>query len=91
MLLAHRGPELPSGYLAGQLEHNWPTTTRHLHILEAAGILSVRRAGRNCVYRLERDRLEQVVGGWLGMLEEPTPQRTWRSTGPRSTKKGTGS
>ena len=88
MLLAHRGPELPSGYLAGQLEHSWPTTTRHLHALEAAGIVTVRRAGRNCVYRLERDRLEHVVGGWLALLEAPTPQRTWHSSGRRTVQKG---
>lgn len=88
MLLVHRGPELPSGYLAAQLEHSWPTTTRHLHVLEAAGIVTVRRTGRNCVYRLERDRLEHVVGGWLALLETPTPRRTWHSTGRRTVRKG---
>ena len=55
-VLAHYGPELPSGYLAQRFNHSWPTTTRHLHILEGAGIVSVRRDGRSVVYRLERDR-----------------------------------
>jgi DNA-binding transcriptional ArsR family regulator len=86
-LLAHFGPELPSGYLAKRFTHSWPTTTRHLHVLEAAGIVSVRRDGRTCVYRLERDRLERVVGGWLAMLEPPSSERTWRSPGPRSHKR----
>src|ERR671910_3173960 len=45
LLLAHHGPELPSGYLASRLSHSWPTTTRHLHVLEAAGIVTVRREG----------------------------------------------
>lgn len=91
MLLAHRGPELPSGYLAGQLEHSWPTTTRHLHVLEAAGIVTVRRAGRNCVYRLEQGRIQDVVGSWLALLEAPTPRQTWRSSGPRTARKGSNS
>jgi len=87
-LLSHFGGELPSGYLAKRFAHSWPTTTRHLHVLEAAGLVSVRREGRNCVYRLERDRLRHVVGGWLAMLDPPTPEQTWRSSGPRSVMKG---
>src|SRR3954447_12290921 len=83
-LLAHSGPELPSGYLAKRFSHSWPTTTRHLHVLEAAGIVSVRRDGRNSVYRLERDQLERVVGGWLGLLETSTTKKIWRSPGRRS-------
>ena len=86
-LLANFGPELPSGYLARRFTHSWPTTTRHLHVLEAAGIVSVRRDGRSCVYRLERDHLQRVIGGWLAMLEPPSSERTWRSTRPRSVKR----
>jgi DNA-binding transcriptional ArsR family regulator len=86
-VLAHYGPELPSGYLAKRFTHSWPTTTRHLHILEDAGIVSVRRDGRSCIYRLERDRLERVVGGWLALLEPSSPRQTWRSPRPRSVRK----
>ena len=88
LLLSHLGGELPSGYLAKRFAHSWPTTTRHLHVLEAAGLVSVRRQGRSWVYRLERDRLRSVVGGWLALLDPPTPEHTWRSSGPRSTTKG---
>src|SRR5690349_23886362 len=87
-LLAHSGPELPSGYLAGRLNHSWPTTTRHLHVLEAAGVVTVRREGRSCLYRLDRDRLQRVVGGWLTFLEPPTQSQIWRSPGSRSLRKG---
>jgi DNA-binding transcriptional ArsR family regulator len=83
-LLAQRGDELSSGYLAKRFGHSWPTTTRHLRVLEAAGLVSVRRDGRNSFYRLERDRLRRVVGGWLVLLDPPTPHQTWRSSGPRS-------
>ena len=84
VLLSHRGGELPSGYLAQRFAHSWPTTTRHLHVLEAAGLVTVRRDGRNVVYHLERDRLRRVVGGWLALLDPSTPEATWRSSGRRS-------
>jgi DNA-binding transcriptional ArsR family regulator len=89
-VLAHFGPELPSGYLAQRLTHSWPTTTRHLHVLEAAGIVSVRREGRNCVYRLERDHVHRVLGGWLELLDPPTSKQIWRSPNRRSVTKGSG-
>jgi DNA-binding transcriptional ArsR family regulator len=87
-VLAHYGPELPSGYLAKRFTHSWPTTTRHLHVLEAAGVVSVRRDGRRCVYRLERDRLRRVIGGWLAQLDPPTSEQTWPPSGPGSVTKG---
>jgi DNA-binding transcriptional ArsR family regulator len=83
-LLSHLGGELPSGYLAKRFAHSWPTTTRHLHVLEAAGLVTVRREGRSSVYCLERDRLRRVVGSWLAVLDPPTPKQTWSSSGPRS-------
>lgn len=83
-MLSHLGGELPSGYLAKRFAHSWPTTTRHLHVLEAAGLVTVRREGRSSVYCLERDRLRRIVGGWLAVLDPPTPKQTWRSSGPRS-------
>lgn len=88
LVLAHQGPELSSGYLAKRFSHSWPTTTRHLHVLEAAGIVSVRREGRSSVYRLDREHLQRVVGGWLGFLDAPTPNQVWRSPGRRSVTKG---
>jgi DNA-binding transcriptional ArsR family regulator len=87
-LLSHTGPELPSGYLAQRFAHSWPTTTRHLRVLEDAGIVTVRREGRSSFYRLERDRILRVVGGWLALLTPPSPRQSWRSTGPRTVKKG---
>src|ERR1044072_8619909 len=87
-LLSHLGGELPSGYLAKRFAHSWPTTTRHLHVLEEAGLVSARDEGGTGVHRLERERLRSVVGGWLDLLEPPTPELTWRSAGPRSVTKG---
>jgi DNA-binding transcriptional ArsR family regulator len=88
LVLSHFGPELPSGYLANRFTHSWPTTTRHLRVLQDAGVVSVRRDGRNSWYRLERDHVERVLSGWLDLLNPPNRDRIWRSPGPRSVKKG---
>jgi DNA-binding transcriptional ArsR family regulator len=85
LLLGQLGGELPSGYLAAHFQHSWPTTTRHLKVLERAGILEVRREGRGSHYRLNRDRLRAVVGGWLRHIEPVDPALTWPSTGAKST------
>jgi DNA-binding transcriptional ArsR family regulator len=83
-MLSHFGDELPSGYLAQRLPHSWPTTSRHLAVLVAARVIDVRREGRSSFYRINRDRIRRVIGGWLGFLEPPSPTRTWRSSGRRS-------
>lgn len=86
LVLGHLGGELPSGYLAARFRHSWPTTTRHLGVLERAGLVEVRRHGRNSHYRIDRARLVRVLGGWLAHLEPPTPARTWTSSGPKTTR-----
>lgn len=86
LLLSHTGDELPSGYLAKRFHHSWPTTTRHLGVLEKAGLVVVERRGRSSFYRLDRQRVERVIGGWLANLEPPSPKRTWTSKGPKSVR-----
>ena len=85
MLLGHSGGELPSGYLAERFQHSWPTTTRHLKVLEDAGLVHVTRKGRSSHYRLDRERVQRVLGEWLARLEAPTPTKTWAPSGPRTT------
>jgi len=84
--LAVLGGELPSGYLAKRFTHSWPTTTRHLKVLEEAGLVSVHRTGRTSMYRLERERLMRVTGGWFEHLEPDEPGKTWTSTGHKRTR-----
>ena len=85
LLLSHLGGELSSGYLAARFQHSWPTTTRHLKVLEEAGLIDVRREGRSSHYRLNRERLGRVVGGWQRQLEPVGPEQTWTSDGPKTT------
>src|SRR5215510_9764169 len=85
LILSHFGDELPSGYLAARFQHSWPTTTRHLGVLERAGLVEVRRLGRGSLYRLNRERLRQVLEGWLNYLEPVDPRKSWISFGPKTT------
>jgi DNA-binding transcriptional ArsR family regulator len=64
MTLNFEGGEMTAGALAALFEHAWPTTTRHLQVLQGAGLLQEERRGRTRVYRLERARLE-LARGWI--------------------------
>ena len=86
LTLSHYGGELPSGYLATRFQHSWPTTTRHHGVLERAKIVEVRREGRSSFYRLNRQRLQSVLHGWLDNLAPPTPAQQWTSTGAKSVR-----
>src|SRR5215813_7363973 len=58
------GGEMTAGEIAAIFEHAWQTTTRHLRVLEAAGLLVQERQGRMRIYRIQRKRLE-LVKDWL--------------------------
>jgi DNA-binding transcriptional ArsR family regulator len=58
------GGSMSAGAIAEMFEHAWPTTTRHVQVLEAAGLLRHERQGRNRVYHIDRKRLE-LVRDWL--------------------------
>lgn len=65
LVLKLRGGAMTAGELAERFSCKWPTTTRHLRTLENAGLLNVRKEGRVRLYELNRDRLLNVVTGWL--------------------------
>jgi DNA-binding transcriptional ArsR family regulator len=59
-----RGGLATAGEIAGRFEHKWPTTTRHLRVLEEAGLLRQEKRGRTRVYTLDKNRLA-LVAEWL--------------------------
>lgn len=65
LTLHFRGGELSGGAIAQRFACSWPTTTRHLRVLLDARLVSVVKRGRERVYRLERHRLQEIVGEWL--------------------------
>jgi DNA-binding transcriptional ArsR family regulator len=64
MTINFQGGSMTAGEIAGMFEHAWPTTTRHVKVLEAAGLLRHEREGRNQIYHINRERLK-LVSDWL--------------------------
>src|SRR5579864_832354 len=62
MVLRHGGA-MSAGDIAERFRHTWPTTSRHLRVLEEAGVLTLDRQGRVRVYRLDHGKLA-LVRGW---------------------------
>jgi DNA-binding transcriptional ArsR family regulator len=61
-----------AGEIAGRFAHKWPTTTRHLRVLEDAGLVRHERRGRTRVYTVDKTRLA-LVSEWLGWFDTPAP------------------
>jgi DNA-binding transcriptional ArsR family regulator len=70
MTIYFNGGAMTAGEIARTFEHAWPTTTRHLHVLEAADLLTQERQGRVRRYHLNRRRLE-LVRDWLAWFSRP--------------------
>ena len=58
------GGEMSAGAIAALFAQAWPTTTRHLQALEAAGLVMAERRGRSRFYRLEPQRVA-LARDWL--------------------------
>lgn len=58
------GGSMTAGEIAAIFDHAWQTTTRHLRVLENAGLLSHEKQGRMRIYRIERKRIE-LARDWL--------------------------
>ena len=70
LLFVHfRGGTMGAGDIAGRFSCAWPTITRHLRVLEEAGLLSHRKKGRERIYSLQRSRFD-VVKEWLAWFEK---------------------
>jgi DNA-binding transcriptional ArsR family regulator len=66
---------MTAGEIAAIFERAWPTTTRHLHVLEEAGLLTHEKQGRMRIYRIDRKRLA-LVSDWLAHFQGPVRHRT---------------
>jgi DNA-binding transcriptional ArsR family regulator len=62
-LLAHGGSQV-SGKIAVRMDHSWQTTSRHLRVLEEAGLISVGLQGRERVYTLNADYMTGLLADW---------------------------
>jgi DNA-binding transcriptional ArsR family regulator len=75
-VLHARGGEMTSGAIAARFDCSWPTTTRHLRVLEDAGLVGVALRGRERVYQLDHRRLVAVAGQWIARFAKASPTAT---------------
>ena len=68
MAIHFRGEPVTAGDIAKRFAHTWPTTTRHLRVLEDAGIITQEQRGKSRLYRMDPTRL-RLVREWLNWLE----------------------
>lgn len=64
MTIYLRGGNIPAGEIAARFRHSWPTTTRHLQVLEQAGLVRAEQQGRLRSYSVEEKKLD-VLREWL--------------------------
>lgn len=67
---------MSAGDLAARFAHSWPTTTRHLRVLEAAALVTVNHDGRHRYYRLDRKWLLTMTDLWLEPIRSPPEARS---------------
>jgi DNA-binding transcriptional ArsR family regulator len=65
-----RGGVMSAGDIAKRFHCAWPTISRHMKILEGAGLLTHEKDGRSRLYRVNRDKL-RLVREWLDWFEPP--------------------
>ena len=70
LVLRFRGGEMTAGQIAERFSCSWPTTTRHLKILERAKLLRVTKQGRERVYKLDLPNLRVTVRKWLDWFDD---------------------
>lgn len=71
LVLRFRGGAMTAGEIAGRFDCAWPTVTRHLKLLEGAGLVAVHRRGRERIYTLNAARITEVAGRWTRWFEDP--------------------
>lgn len=64
---------MSAGAIADRFACSWPTTTRHLRVLQDAGLVTVQKRGRERLYKLEQERLLTITGEWLSWFREGPP------------------
>ena len=72
LVVQFRGGTMTAGEIDERFQHTWPTTSRHLRVLERAGLLLHEKRGRSRIYRVNSEKLG-VVREWLEWFESSEP------------------
>src|SRR5260221_4285559 len=78
VVLNARGGRMTAGQIAERFSCSWPTTSRHLRVLEEAELVRVEAQGRERIYLLAGDKLNAVVGGWLKWVNRSGRKLAWQ-------------
>lgn len=70
LVLHFRGGQMTAGEIADRFSCAWPTTTRHLKILERAKLVRVRKQGRERVYQVDSQTLRATIRKWLDWFDD---------------------
>ncbi len=73
--------ELPAGEIASRFTLSAPAISRHLSILETAGLVSSRREANRIYYRVEAELLADALGDFLSAVC-PAPRVKHRKSRP---------
>lgn len=82
IVLFARGGSMTAGEIADRFKCAWPTTTRHLGVLEKSGAIVVTKQGRNRLYSLAAHPLLRAadwIYSWAGTVGESRGDDDWKS------------
>ena len=65
VVLQARGGSLAARHIVARFNSAWPTITRHLQLLEAAGLVTQTRVSRELIYQFNGRRMKDVVANWM--------------------------
>ena len=68
LMTVHFRGGMSAGDIAARFHHAWPTISRHLKVLEEAGLVTAERRGRERLYRVDHGKLE-LLREWLGWFD----------------------
>ena len=68
-LLVHRG-EASASWLAGRVPFSRQAVSKHLVVLEQAGLIGRRKQGREVLYQIDADRLDQATRAMADLAKQ---------------------
>jgi DNA-binding transcriptional ArsR family regulator len=80
-----REDELPAGVIADQFDISWPSVSRHLSVLTAAGLVKATRRGQQLVYSLTTSVLVDILTELADMARVNDPRPDTRPVPARNT------
>ncbi|MGZ3705778.1 MAG: ArsR/SmtB family transcription factor, partial [Bdellovibrionota bacterium] len=85
MALRFRDGAMSAGDIAKRFAHAWPTTTRHLRVLEVANLVTHEQQGTSRIYRINTRKLG-VLEEWLSWFEERNKSAPGKANIPKSSR-----